>query len=131
MPPDSTLEPPSLDDYAPAEDWAHHGLYIAVRNAVYALPAYFHTDLNISGIPVADLQNFNTSLGASIESQAVETLNSMRQVWDQEGAYADYTFVRQAQQFPDVILKATSPEVEPQIIMGIELKGWYLLAKEA
>jgi hypothetical protein len=30
-----------------------------------------------------------------------------------------------------VILKAQDPNLKPQILMGIELKGWYALAKEA
>ncbi len=121
---------PNPEDDAPAENWEYHSLYMAVRNAIYALPSYFRSELNISGIPVADLQNFNTSLGASIESQAVETLNAMRQLWDPDGMYANYTFIRQAQQFPDVILKGTGPDIQPQILMGIELKGWYVMSKE-
>jgi hypothetical protein len=54
----------------------------------------------------------------------------MRTVWDPDGEYALYTFVRQAQGFPDVILRSSAPDADPSIILGIELKGWYILAKE-
>ena len=42
--------------------------------------------------------------------------------------YQRHFFQRQAQVFPDVLLKANRNGQE--IILGIELKGWYLLAKE-
>lgn len=38
--------------------------------------------------------------------------------------------MRQPQTFPDVTLRVSAPEIQPQILMGIELKGWYILAKE-
>lgn len=75
-----------------------------------------------------DLHTLNTVLGATIEEQVVRTLNLIRSTWDPDENYAHYSFVRQAQTFPDVLLrKALSGE----ILLGIELKGWYLLAKEA
>lgn len=43
-------------------------------------------------------------------------------------AEALYSFVRQAQTFPDVLLRGTAAG---DVLLGIELKGWYLLAKEA
>jgi len=52
----------------------------------------------------------------------------MRAVWDPDEQYSLYSFVRQAQTFPDVLLCDSKPERD--IILGIELKGWYLLAKE-
>jgi hypothetical protein len=53
----------------------------------------------------------------------------MRPIWDPDEKYLEYSFVRQAQTFPDVLLrKKTDSSSNP--IMGIELKGWYLLAKE-
>jgi hypothetical protein len=51
-------------------------------------------------------------------------------VWDPEQRYALYEFERQPQTFPDVVLKASAPGVGPKVLMGIELKGWYVLAKE-
>ena len=75
-----------------------------------------------------DLHTLNTVLGATIEEQVVHTLNLTRNIWDPDGRYALYNFVRQAQTFPDVLLRRTAGD---EILMGIELKGWYLLAKEA
>ena len=66
-------------------------------------------------------------LGATIEEQVVGTLNQMRNTWDPHDRYALYSFVRQAQTFPDVLLRRTS---DGDVLLGIELKGWYLLAKE-
>jgi hypothetical protein len=125
---DSVSEP--VDPGGPRPDWAHRKLFDAVRSALYSLPDYFQTDLMITGIAATDLHTFNTSLGATIESQVVVTLNALRTIWDPENQYAGYRFVRQAQRFPDVILQAADPELEPSILMGIELKGWYVLAKE-
>lgn len=58
----------------------------------------------------------------------VRTLNLVRNTWDSEGAYSLYSFVRQAQTFPDILLRQVS---SGEVLLGIELKGWYLLAKEA
>lgn len=105
-------------------------LYERVRSALFALPASFESDLFITGVAVTDLQNFNTSLGATIEAQTVEALNALRAAWDPDAQYSSYRFVRQAQRFPDVILRSLDPAAPEPIIMGIELKGWYALAKE-
>jgi hypothetical protein len=87
--------------------------------------------LVISGVLAPDLFSFNSSLAATIEEQVVNALNRLRGTWDPNNAYALYQFERQPQTFPDVILKAQDPSLKPQIIMGVELKGWYVLAKEA
>ena len=112
----------------PSEDWEHRDLYNRVRDAVASLPMYFRTETEISGILATDLHTLNTVLGATIEEQVVRTLNSIRSTWDPNGRYALYSFVRQAQTFPDVLLRRVSGE---DILIGIEIKGWYLLAKEA
>lgn len=99
--------------------------------ALYALPPQFKSDLTISGVRATDLFTFNSSLGATIEEQVVDALNALRSAtWDQDEQYAQYRFVRQPQTFPDVVLKAAAPDVSPGILLGIELKGWYALAKE-
>ncbi len=115
---------------AVSNDWPHRDLYLAVRDAIQALPAYFESDLRISGVLATDLFTFNASLGATIEAQVVDTLNLLRERWDPLKKYGEYAFVRQSQTFPDVILSASSPELDQSILMGIELKGWYVLAKE-
>lgn len=68
---------------------------------------------------------------ATIEDQVVATLNRMRRVWDPADQYPLYTFVRQPQTFPDVLLMQRGETTgEHKIAFGIELKGWCLLAKE-
>ncbi len=74
-----------------------------------------------------DLHTLNTVLGATIEEQVVRTLNLIRNTWDPEEKYALYSFMRQAQTFPDILLRKIS---DGEILLGIELKSWYLLAKE-
>jgi len=112
----------------PRQDDEHYQLYRDVREAISSLPVYFRTETNISGILATDLHTLNTVLGATIEEQVVRTLNLIRNTWDSDEEYALYSFVRQAQTFPDVLLRKSSTN---EVLLGIELKGWYLLAKEA
>jgi hypothetical protein len=53
----------------------------------------------------------------------------MRGVWDPDEEWLGYRFERQSQTFPDVRLIRRGL-AEPDIAMGIELKGWYILSKE-
>ena len=101
-----------------------------MKKAVYTLPSRFESELVISGVLATDLFAFNSSLGATIEEQVIASLNKLRSVWDSEQKYSLYSFERQPQTFPDVVLRAFAPDVDPQVLMGIELKGWYALAKE-
>ena len=119
---------PSRSTSIPDESWEHRGLYDRVVRSLYAVPAYFESSTVIEGLVATDLQTLNQVLGATIESQVVATLNSMRRVWDPDDRYGQYAFVRQAQVFPDVLLK--SDHNGSETLLGIELKGWYLLAKE-
>lgn len=116
----------------PAATWSHRQLYDRVLDALHALPARFRTSLRIAGISATDLFTLNTPLGAAIESSVVENLNDLRELWDPEGKYEIYSFVRQAQVFPDVRLQTTAPNIpeSERILMGIELKGWFILSKE-
>lgn len=113
----------------PEDAWPHKPLWNGVRAALMALPAYFRSDTFIEGVNATDVFTLNSALGATIETQVVETLNQIRNVWDQTGAYRTYAFVRQPQSFPDVVLKNLAKDDELPLL-GIELKGWYLLAKE-
>lgn len=117
----------------PSEKWEHFELYQKVREVLLSLPTYFSTTIHIEGISAMDIFALNSALGTTIENQVVETLNRVRSSWDSQGKYQLYRFIRQAQTFPDVLLtKTSSLEINSQenIILGIELKGWYLLAKE-
>lgn len=105
-------------------------LWTNVRDALFALPSRFQSPLNISSVLVTDLFTFNASLGATIEQQVVDALNVLHKTWDPDDQYTLYRFERQAQRFPDVVLKSAAPGIGDKPLMGIELKGWYALAKE-
>lgn len=122
--------PPEPQFVSPEADWEHFNLFQDVFKALFALPSFFKSDLFIAGVLATDLFTFNSSLGATIEAQVASALNEIRSVWDPEQKYSLYRFVRQPQTFPDVTLRASAPDIQPQILMGIELKGWYILAKE-
>jgi hypothetical protein len=128
----AAAKPPPPKEVGPRKSWKHYSLWEGVRDALQVLPSLFTSDLVISGVRATDLHSFNTSLGASIEDQVVSGLNASREAtWDKDGKYADLRFVRQAQTFPDVVLKpAAPPHVHTDPVLGIELKGWYVLAKE-
>ncbi|MGH7964313.1 MAG: hypothetical protein ACRERD_21265 [Candidatus Binatia bacterium] len=120
--------PPPPVRELPDASWEHYLLHKSVREALATLPVYFRTETSISGVMATDLHPLNTVLGATIEEQVVRTLNLVRTTWDPEGRYALYSFVRQPQTFPDVRLRKVAGD---ETLMGLELKGWYLLAKEA
>ena len=101
-----------------------------VRAALRALPAYFDSKTNIEGLGVTDLFSLNALLASTIEVQVVETLNRMRSVWDPQDEWPLYSFERQAQTFPDVLFRKHGSDGSSEVALGIELKGWYLLAKE-
>jgi len=124
----AAVPPPAPTE--PAQGWEHIELWRAVKKAIYTLPSRFESELVVSGVLATDLFSFNSSLGATIEEQVIASLNRLRSVWDPDQRYALYSFERQPQTFPDVVLKASAPDVQPSVIMGIELKGWYVLAKE-
>ncbi|MHA7146467.1 hypothetical protein ACX80U_17300 [Arthrobacter sp. TmT3-37] len=100
-----------------------------VIEAIGALPFYFASPINIEGLDAGDLFSLNTLLGGAIEVQTVDTLNRLRSVWDPNDEWQDYGFKRFSQSFPDVRLVRGGDSQQP--ILGIELKGWYLLSKEA
>lgn len=123
----SASAPKQPERRLPLKSDPHFRLYENVREAISSVPIYFRTETHISGIMATDLHTLNTVLGATIEEQVVRTLNLMRSTWDPDEEYALYSFVRQTQTFPDVLLRRASTN---EILLGIELKGWYLLAKE-
>lgn len=94
--------------------WEHRELHRGVMEALAALPTYFRTETFISGIPATDLHSLHGVLGVAIEDQVVATLNAMRGTWDPTNRYALYSFVRQPQTFPDVLLQRPSEGVRPE-----------------
>lgn len=113
----------------PSGDHPHFQLYQDVIKTLNALPDEFSSSLQIQDVRATDTFSLNTALGASIEDAVVKGLNRLREVWDPDGKYVAYRFERQAQAFPDVRL-VSHVEGDDPIIMGIELKGWFALAKE-
>jgi hypothetical protein len=93
-----------------------------------SLPAHFTApDIRVAGIRATEVFTLGEALAASIEDQVVVTLNRIRRVWDPEDQHPLLAFERQPQTFPDVRLRNTA---DGTIGLGIELKGWYILAKE-
>ncbi len=123
---------PPIRSGGPSPSSPDHALYLSVRNALHVLPSRFRTSLRIAGISATDLFTLNTPLGAAIEQSVVDSLNDVREIWDPNGKYKLYSFIRQAQVCPDVRLETTAPDVPiaDRVLMGIELKGWFVLAKE-
>ncbi|MDE2889042.1 MAG: hypothetical protein OXR72_12600 [Gemmatimonadota bacterium] len=119
---------PSAPESVEPTTWEHYDLWIRVREAIRAVPDRFSTPTVIEGLLVTDIFTLNTPLAATIEEQVVKTLNMLRPVWDVNRTYQTYSFVRQPQTFPDVVLRRNDNGQD--ILMGIELKGWYLLARE-
>lgn len=116
--------PPSA---GPSEAWPHRTLWEGVRSALLALPAYFRSDTFIEGVNATDVFTLNAALGATIETQVVETLNQIRSVWDKTGEYRTFSFVRQPQSFPDVVLRNLADESAPlrvQPVCGIKAAHW-------
>jgi len=109
-------------------EWDHYDLWKRVRQALFAVPSHFSTPTTIEGLLATDIFTLNAPLAATIEESVVNTLNELRPVWDPESRYQTYSFVRQSQTFPDVILRSVDNGMVP--LMGIELKGWYLLSRE-
>ena len=97
-------------------------------DALNALPHYFSSPIHIEGLSATDLFSLNTLLGGAIEEQTVSALNAMRATWDASGQWYDRVFVRFPESFPDVRLVRSQSDENP--VIGIELKGWYLLSKE-
>src|ERR1700693_4391126 len=82
----------------------HYDLWLKVQAALTELPSFFETETVIAGLQATDIFNLNSVLGAAIEFQVVQTLNKMRSVWDTQDQYLLYSFIRQSQTFPDVLL---------------------------
>lgn len=124
-----TIIPPFPAEPTLPEDHQLTKLVGNVRQALRALPFYFASETEIGGLEAGDLFGLNAVLGSTIEVQTVATLNRIREVWDPDNEWTSYGFRRSSQTFPDVRL-VDSTDLGRTPILGIELKGWYLLAKE-
>ena len=117
----------------PGKQWndKHPELYDNVKRALQALPLHFKSNIVVAGIGATDVFAYNTALGTAIEVAVVDTLNAMRNVWDPHLLHQTYSFVRHSQSFPDVRLEDAAEGSAEPILMGIEVKGWFALSKEA
>lgn len=110
----------------PSDEWEYCELWKRVNNALKEVHRHFRSTITVSGITVTEIYTFSEALSATVENEFVRNLNDIREVWDPENRYPLHHFIRYPS-FPDVLL---SDESKENIIMGIELKSWYLLAKE-
>ena len=127
LPFNDSMPPRSPEPRDPVE-WEHYDLWRQVKRALFAIPNHFATPTSIEGLLVPDIFTLNTPLAATIEESVVQTLNDLRSVWDPDSQYQTYSFVRQPQTFPDVTLRSIDNGIDT--LLGIELKGWYLLSRE-
>lgn len=112
----------------PNEDWEHFAVWQEVHDLLEAIPNYFNSEIIIKGLNVTDIYSVGNLFSAVIESQIVEMLNELRNIWDSENEYSNYSFVRQAQTFPDVLFTNVQNN---DVLFGIELKAWYVFSKES
>ena len=116
------------EDFCIKEDDIRYNLIENLRFIAFpSLPAECVIENRYSGILATDLFSLNTLLGSMIESRVVTFLNSHRHLWD-DGKWKEYHFIRSNESFPDVRLVKTS-DIK-SIILGIELKSWFILSKE-
>jgi hypothetical protein len=112
----------------PPSEWNFYELWERIKTLLQELPNYFKSTLNIiSAVNVTEIYAFGQALSHTIEEEVVRTLNHTKKIWDPSEKYCDCRFIRQPQSFPDVLLLDSKTN---EIVMGIELKSWYLLAKE-
>ncbi|MFC7079625.1 hypothetical protein [Halorussus caseinilyticus] len=121
------------DEYVPVSDtdWyeEHSELYQILPSLLEQVPTDFESDVHIEGLDATDVFGLNEVLASSVENQVTETLNSLKsEEVDFPSGYENYDFVRQSQTFPDIVFQGPVPDEDP--VIGIELKGFYLLAKE-
>ena len=100
-------------------------LHRRVCRALRAVPGIYSSGLRLDGVPATDLCGAQALIASGVEREVRDCLNRLRHIWDPDGDYADCEFVRFPESFPDVRLMRDG---EP--IIGVELKTWYLLAKE-
>lgn len=111
----------------PPKEWEHYELWERVKETLGALPKHFESTVTVGGVKATEIYTFGAALGATIEEEVVRTMNELRELWDPKGKYGSFGFVRQSEIFPDVLMRNLTTG---EIILGLELKSWYLLAKE-
>jgi hypothetical protein len=113
----------------PENSWEHFEVWQKVLDLIEAMPNYFKSEILIKGINVTDIYAVGNLFSAIIEAQIVDTLNKLRNIWDEDNKYSNYVFIRQSQTFPDILL--VNIQNSRDVIFGIELKAWYVFSKES
>jgi len=113
----------------PDPDWEHYEVWKKVYELLDSLPNYFNSEIVIRGINVTDIFSVGGMLSTVIESQIVNILNKLRDNWDKDNRYFNFSFIRQSQTFPDILFANTQKQDE--VLFGIELKAWYVFSKES
>lgn len=111
-------------DYEVDKNWEHFELYNKIKDVIGALPMHFKSGTDLFDMSAEDIFSLNSMLGRTVENQVIEVLNKLRPEWD-DGSYPFTYIKRQTETFPDCIFVDNH-----RPILGIELKGWYLLSKE-
>lgn len=113
----------------PDSKWQHYEVWKHIYDLLESLPNYFKSEIVIRGINVTDIYSVGSLFSTVIESQIVDILNRLRDNWDKDNKYSNYSFVRQSQTFPDILFaNVQNPD---DVIFGIELKAWYVFSKES
>lgn len=124
----TTMPPFNEADYSVPQNDNRADLIEKLRNVVFpSLPAECTIENTYSGILATDLFSLNTLLGSMIENKVVTFLNAHRHLWD-SGEWNEYHFIRSNESFPDVRLVKKNGNHD--IVLGIELKSWFILSKE-
>ena len=126
MPQTNNLEPIRQ---RPDTSWQHFFVWQKVYDLLEALPNYFKSEIVIKGINVTDIYAVGSLFSAVIESQIVDMLNKLRNIWDEDNQYSNYVFIRQSQTFPDILF--VNIQNNNDVVFGIELKAWYVFSKES
>ena len=113
---------------APSGTWEHYRVWRDVRSAIGLIRKEFDSAISVSGVSACDLHTWGSVLSATVEIEVVKCLNGVRDKWDGIGEYSNCSFRRQAERYPDVVLACG--ERREDIVLGIEIKSWYVMAKE-
>lgn len=116
------------DADAPDRAREHCGVWTDVRSAVGLIRKESSSAIPVGGISACDLHAWGRVLSAAVEIEAVKCLNEVRSVWDGRKKYGSYAFRRQPERCPDVVLACGKRRED--IVLGIEVKSWYIMAKE-
>ena len=68
----------------PDTSWSYFDVWNSTKSLLYSIPNHFQTDLSIRGINVTEIFSVGALFSGILETQIVETLNRMREIWDKD-----------------------------------------------